>query len=58
MKREVQAFINAVAEDDMQHFTAETTVADFYDKPDQTMAPLAAFIRELGLTNWPKLNSR
>ncbi|MBU7538547.1 hypothetical protein LL936_00190 [Levilactobacillus brevis] len=46
MKREVQAFIDAVAEDDMQHFTAETTLADFYDKPDQTMAPLAAFIRE------------
>lgn len=46
MKREVQAFIDAVAEDDMQHFTAETTLADFYDKPDQMMAPLAAFIRE------------
>ncbi|MCT3573457.1 hypothetical protein [Levilactobacillus brevis] len=46
MKREVQAFIDAVAEDDMQHFTAETTLAGFYDKPDQTMAPLAAFIRE------------
>ncbi|MBS0977974.1 hypothetical protein [Levilactobacillus brevis] len=46
MKREVQAFIDAVAEDDMQHFTAETTLADFYDKSDQTMAPLAAFIRE------------
>lgn len=46
MKREVQAFIDAVAEDDVQHFTAETTLADFYDKLDQTMAPLAAFIRE------------
>ncbi|MBS1005090.1 hypothetical protein JK163_01995 [Levilactobacillus brevis] len=46
MKREVQAFIDAVAEDDVQHFTAEATLADFYDKPDQTMAPLAAFIRE------------
>jgi hypothetical protein len=46
MKREIQAFIDAVAADEIQHFTADTTEKDFFKDPDGTMAPLAAFIRK------------
>ncbi|WP_341779811.1 hypothetical protein [Levilactobacillus sp. HBUAS70063] len=46
MKREVQAFIDAVADDQIEHFTAETTQAKFFADPDEAMAPLAAFIRQ------------
>jgi len=46
MKREVQTFIDAVADDQLEHFTAETTQAKFFADPDGAMAPLAAFIRQ------------
>lgn len=46
MKREVQAFMDAVADDQIEHFTAETTQAKFFADPDGAMAPLAAFIRQ------------
>ncbi|MCH5464056.1 hypothetical protein [Levilactobacillus tujiorum] len=46
MKREVQAFIDAVADDKIEHFTAETTQAKFFADPDGAMAPLAAFMRD------------
>ena len=46
MKREVQAFMDAVADDKLEHFTAETTQAKFFADPDGAMAPLAAFIRQ------------
>ncbi|WP_395321845.1 hypothetical protein [Levilactobacillus parabrevis] len=46
MKREVQTFIDAVADDKLEHFTAETTQAKFFADPDGVMAPLADFIRQ------------
>lgn len=46
MKREIQAFIDAVEADDVQHFTADTTEKAFFKDPDQSMAPLAAFMRD------------
>ena len=46
MKREVQAFMDAVADDQIEHFTAETTQDKFFADPDGAMAPLAAFIRQ------------
>ncbi|NLR09747.1 MULTISPECIES: hypothetical protein [Lactobacillaceae] len=46
MKREVQAFMDAVADDKLEHFTAETTQAKFFADPDGAMAPLAAFMRQ------------
>lgn len=46
MERQIQAFIDAVANDDVQHFTTTAKQADFYADPDAVMAPLAAFMRE------------
>lgn len=46
MKREIQTFIDAVAADEIQHFTADTTEKEFFADPDGLMAPLATFIRE------------
>lgn len=46
MKREIQAFIDAAEDDEIQHFTAGTTEKVFFKDPDSLMAPLAAFIRE------------
>ncbi|MFC6275506.1 hypothetical protein ACFQET_08280 [Levilactobacillus tangyuanensis] len=46
MKREIQTFMDAVADDDLQHFSAEATEKDFYADADKVMAPLAKFIRE------------
>lgn len=46
MKREIQSFIDAVAADEVRHFSADTTQKAFFKDPDKLMAPLAAFIRE------------
>lgn len=46
MERQIQGFIEAVENDEVQHFQTTATQADFYADPDATMAPLAAFMRD------------
>lgn len=46
MERQIQAFIEAVENDELEHFTTTAKEADFYADPDAVLAPLAAFVRE------------
>jgi len=46
MERQIQSFIEAVENDDVEHVNATATQAAFYADPDAQMAPLAAFMRQ------------
>lgn len=46
MEREVQAFIDAVADDEVQHFDQTATQQQFYADPVGAVAPLATFVRK------------
>lgn len=46
MERKIQDFIDAVENDEVEHFTSKTPQKAFYADPDKAVAPLAAFIRE------------
>lgn len=46
MERKIQEFIDAVENDEVQHFTTKTPQKAFYADPDKAVAPLVTFIRQ------------
>lgn len=46
MERKIQEFIDAIENDEVEHFTTKTPQKAFYADPDKAVAPLAAFIRQ------------
>ncbi|WP_225423550.1 hypothetical protein [Levilactobacillus suantsaii] len=46
MERKIQDFIDAVANDEVEHFTTKTPQKAFYADPDKAVAPLVDFMRQ------------